>query len=77
MNALILTLALMPIMDREGHHSNWYDYGCESPLYCEEFTGLPAYADAAETFSDNATWGPDEPGNYRRERPALLIYALE
>lgn len=72
-----LILALLPIIGASGHHLGWRDLGCPSPLYCEAFTGLPAYADAAETFSDNAWTGPDEPGNYRRERPALLIYALD
>lgn len=77
MKALALTLALMPIMDREGHHSNWYDFGCPNPLYCEDFTGLPAYADAAETFSDNVILPPNwAPYRIGPEFPILLYSVL-
>lgn len=72
MGALILSvsLALAPIIDAEGHHSTAFDFGCTDPLYCEEFTGLPAYADAAEVLLENVACdaryapyrcGPDYP----------------
>lgn len=51
----LVSHAFAPIMDREGHHANWQDFGCPSPMACEEYTGLPAYADAAETIADNVT----------------------
>lgn len=57
-----LSLVLQPIIDREGHHAKYTDFGCADPLYCEEFTGTYAYADPAEYLLDNVTcdakWAP-------------------
>lgn len=55
--ALALSPSLQPILDDTGHAAGFAAFGCTDPLYCEEFTGLPAYADAADVLVDNLLCG--------------------